>query len=267
MVRRKIVHSRNARALRLNTRIPHTLTWRAVCGSKVPCMSPRLFRHPRTASSTAEFLADREGLSGTVRQHFLKLLDEYGGFRAPPRRRHLRLLFLVSLAAFIGVLICDRRGESLKNIAVWVGSLGLAGYSLWNVHRLERCRPLRDNETEWRAYCRYLRPIILVDRPGLLDRNNPTVYRDGEPDAEKRLIPLLTTLVRARGIDFWCSCIAGLWAGLLVALLVRRFWLESEVSWTALLPFGGYLIGPVLWSAWHVVVIQLARRDPRSDDE
>lgn len=144
---------------------------------------------------------------------------------------------------------------------VWSGSGLLALGSVWCVRRLERRSRGADYEVEWRAYCLYLRPLIVTEFPGLLDRNRAACMASAG-EAETRVIPLLGELLSARGVDFWWSCTLGLWLGMTGLLVLLCCQTNPGLLGMCLLPLGGFMVGPVLWSGWQALVLRLARLDP-----
>lgn len=224
-------------------------------------MSHCNFSSRLSAQDVAEFLADREGLAGRSRERFVRLLREYGSFRQVSRPRRSRTLILVSLLlAFIGFILDHPSGWSSG--LTWTGSVLLAVIPIWRFHWEESRAPQFDRETDWQAYCLFLRPVILSEHPGLLDHNasNPKP----EPNRRQlRPLPMLRNLIREHGSDFWWANILGLWCGMM-ALLVTHL-AVCATSWKVSLtfPVGGLMLGPTIWILWRRIIYLIANADSR----
>ena len=123
----------------------------------------------------ADYFADREGLSGAARARFLRLLSQSLGVGRSTRESGRRAL--CAGAAVMG-LVClgldywaHRGGVSTWLIVAWA-ACACAGAGLGLAHRRVELRtPEPSLDIHWRVYCLLIRPIILVEQPGLLDRN------------------------------------------------------------------------------------------------
>ena len=223
----------------------------------------KLHSHLST-ENVAEFLADREGLAGGARERFRRLLRDYGGFRENFAPRYSRPLILVSLLLALSSLVLDWPARWSDGL-VWVGYGLLSAGLLWRLRREENKARYFDRETDWEAYCLFLRPVILSDHPGLLDRN---ATNDGNKTTESRLrsIPLFRSLVRERGPDFWSSAVMGLWIGM-VALLFTRL-MVTATNWISSLAFlaGGLWFGLAIWILWRRMIYVVAKSDSRLFD-
>jgi hypothetical protein len=227
-------------------------------------MSHRNLSSRQTAENVAEFLADREGLAGRARERFLRLLHEYGSFRQVARPRRSRMLILVSLLLALTGFALDHP-SGWNDDLMWSGCVLLAAGPIWRFHREERLAPHSDRETDWQAYCLFLRPVILSDHPGLLDHN----ANNSRPDPAHpmlRPLPMLRNLVHERGSDFWWSTMLGLWGGMM-ALLITHLTV-SATNWMVSLsfPVGGLFLGPVIWILWRRILYLIAKSDARRSD-
>jgi hypothetical protein len=201
-----------------------------------------------------EDLADREGLTGTARENFLAFLS---AIERPVRPGGWRLFFsVVILTALLGVLIAASfREHSSLLLPLWL-AYALVGIGLTlGLRRAERSPVRHDPELNWRVYCLVIRPILLGESPGLLDRNHPNDLSARE-QIEVRPSEVCSNIFRDRGADFWWSSIIGLWLGL-SGLLLGHFWLRLSIIWIWPLPAAGLVMGPLAWSliqwlAWHL---------------
>jgi hypothetical protein len=136
---------------------------------------------------------------------------------------------------------------------------------IWRFHREEKRALQPDRETDWQAYCLFLRPVILSDYPGLLDQNKNNLGHEAAR-LMLRPLPMLRNLVHEQGPDFWWSAVLGLWAGL-VALLVTHLAITAT-SWILSLAFPvvGLLLGPVSWILWRRLIHLFAQSDSRLSD-
>lgn len=224
-------------------------------------MSPRILYPLSPSEEVVEFLADREGLSGGARRRFLNLLREYGSFRQVARPRTWRTLFLVSvLLALIGFVLDNRSAWSDR--LVWPGCLLLAMGPIWRFHRKETGAPDSHRETDWHAYCLFLRPVILSEHPGLLDRNRNSLPQESARERVQSL-PTLRDLVHERGPDFWWSAVLGLWCGMLALLVVHLTLAATRWVLSVAFPIGGLLLGPAIWTLLQRIIYRIARTDTR----
>jgi hypothetical protein len=205
----------------------------------------------------SEYLADREGLRGTVRRRFIALLERYG-FRTA-RRRSWRLLLLVSTFVSTASLLLDSPFEHWVDVASWSGYFFLTAGPIWYIRRQEKHLGEIDAETEWLAYCRFLRPLILANHPGLLDRN---LELSACIHDEIHASPVLTRpkFFVERGADYGWACLLGIWCNM-IALLVLRHAVENPGRIWSLLPVVGFFVGPIAWALWQNTVYLLAQPD------
>ncbi len=216
---------------------------------------------PSPAENVAEFLADREGLAGGARERFRRLLHEYGGFRDTSVPGSSRTPILGSLLLALSGLALDypvRWSDGL----VWVGYALLSAGLIWRLRREHTNLRRFDRETDWEAYCLFLRPVILSDHPGLLDRN-ATDRGQKAGGSPVNPSPLLRSLVHERGPDFWWSALLGLWGGM-AALLVTHV-AVTATSWLGSITFlaGGLLLGLVTWRLWRRFAYVMVKSDSR----
>jgi hypothetical protein len=138
----------------------------------------------------------------------------------------------------------------------------LAAGLVWRL-RQEDCNVRHgDRETDWEAYCLFLRPVILSDHPGLLDRN--AIDHERAPGKSAlRPLPMLRSLVHERGPDFWWSALLGLWGGT-IALVVTHLvgGATSEIGSFAF-PGGGLLLGLAGWWLWRRLAYVMVKADSR----
>lgn len=218
---------------------------------------PRL---PHTSENVAEFLADREGLVGGARERFSRLLDQYGGFQNDSDARRTRLAFFVSLFLGLVGLLSDRPQQG-NDVWVWI-TYGLFSAGLiWGFRADETKLRHLDRETNWEAYCLFLRPIILSDHPGLLDKN--AVHPRETPGQPPHPIPVLRSLVHQRGPDFWWTALVGLWGGTGTLVIVHQtigatHWVESLAF-----PVGGVILGLATWLLWRQLAYLFMKSDSR----
>jgi hypothetical protein len=228
-------------------------------------MSDRNPLKPPQFYDVAGYLADREGLVGEARARFRRLLDEYGSFRQVSRPRRSITLIMVSVLLSLAGFGLDR-GFVWESGFVWLGCLVLAAVPIWQFRREERRDSSPDREGDWQAYCHFLRPVVLSEHPGLLDRNL------GDSRAESggtvtRVLPMYRELIHERGSDFWWSVLLGLWLGM--AALAFRFLAAAPSNWMAsfIIPAGGMVLGPAIWTLWKRSIYLIAKSDARTGRE
>jgi len=219
-------------------------------------------KHPHSSlftQSVAEFLADREGLEGGARERFRRLLHEYGGFREKSPAKSSGALILVTSLLTLAGFVLDRPSR-WRECLVWVGYALISTGVIWRLHREENKSLYSDRETEWQAYCLFLRPVILSDHPGLLDRNTKNNETES---AQFTPLPLLRSVVHERGLDFWWSVILGLWGGMLALLIAHMT--ANSTNWVLSLvfPIGGMLIGMVIRMIGQRLIYIIAKSDSR----
>ena len=227
-------------------------------------MSYRNSRKRTQDYDVADFIADREGLAGRARLRFLRMLYEYGSFRQVSRPQRSRTLILVTLLLTLFGFVLDHQSDWRSGL-VWYGCLILTVGPVWRFHREER-RALRpDSESDWKAYCQFLRNVVLSDHPGLLDRNSSNSQLELEQPM-LRTVPMYRKLVHERGPDFWWSIVLGLWCGM-TALLIAHLAIAST-NWmlSFAFPVGGMLVGPVIWTVWRRIIYLIAKSDTRQSD-
>ena len=227
-------------------------------------MTSRDLRSSLSSENVAEFLADREKVVGRARQQFLHLLREYGSFRQSSRPRRTRTLVAISLAIALAGYAIEHTPNWADRL-VWPGGVLLAIVPIWRVHREESQSPHTDLETDWHAYCLFLRPVILIEYPGLLDRNKNSTRREA---ATKKLLPLpvLRNLVRERGSDFWWSALLGLWCGMLTLVVAHLAAVATNWLLAFAFPVGGMVLGPGIWTIWQRIIYRIAISDSRRTD-
>lgn len=206
-----------------------------------------------------EFIADRENLPVSVRKRFYGVLDQYGAFRPRVRRRDWRLLFLVSVA---WSLVCGALDAPANWREAWPWPCFLVLClvpAVWTIRRYEKFSHLVDHETEWRAYCLFLRPLIIARFPGLLDRN-----LDSPMPAPNQVVPRPRSLLREifsyRGIDFWWAALVGTWCSMALLLIVRLGLGALSDLLPPVFAVVGFFGGPVVWSFGQALVYDLAQK-------
>jgi len=212
-------------------------------------------------ASVAEFLADREGLAGTARERFRHLLQQYGGFsdRIHPRRALTPTLVALLLGG-TGAVLDHPRGWS--DALVWTLFGMLSAGLIWSVCLDETKRLCVNPETEWEAYRLFLRPVILSEHPGLLDRNAPTGLRKrGHLTADSSAT--IRALVYQRGPDFWRAILGGSWFGAGMLVVARQHVTRPDWLWLIAFPAAGFLLGFGAWLLWRRLVYFLIRSDSR----
>lgn len=225
-------------------------------------MSHRNFSSRLSAHDVAEFLADRECLAGRSRERFLRLLHEYGSFRQVSRPRRSRTLILVSLLLALTGFVFDHPSGWSDGL-IWSGTVLLAAIPVWRIHREERQAPHFDRETDWQAYCLFLRPLILNEHPGLLDHNANN--SQPEPDVGRLLrpLPMLRNLVLERYSDFWWATILGLWCGMAALIITHLAICATNWMISLAFPVGGLLFGPAIWILCRRIIYLIAKSDSR----
>src|SRR5665213_1364939 len=228
-------------------------------------MSHRYSHKLPRAYDVAEFLADREGLVGAARIRFLRLLREYGSFRQVSRPQRSRTLILVSLVLTLAGFVFDSQSGWGSGL-VWFSCLLLSLGPVWRFHREESRLLQPDRGSDWRTYCHFLRPVVLSDNPGLLDRNLRNLQLESTQPMY-RTIPMLGALIQERGPDFWWSIVLGLWCGMTALLLITHLAITAT-NWMQSLtfPVGGMLFGPVIWAVWRRIIYLMAKSDVRLSD-
>jgi len=114
-----------------------------------------------------------------------------------------------------------------------------------------------DLDAEWRVYCHLVRPLILAQRPGLLDWNNPA---DGSSAArlDVRLRTIAAMMLRDRGVDLWGPCAAGWCAGLAAIAIWRAA--EAVPIWAFSFPLAGLVAGPLFSVFWRYAAFRKVER-------
>ena len=220
-------------------------------------MSRHHLRSPPCPENVAEFLADREGLVGGARDRFRRLLHEYGGFREiAPRRRWPAMTVLSSLLT-LGGFVVDRPLVWSDRL-LWVVYGILSAVLIWRVHRAERRDRHVDVETDWQAYCLFLRPVILSDHPGLLDRNSKG---EGYESAQSMLrgLPMFRNLVYDQGPGLWWSAALGLWGGMVVLIVTHFTASDTSGGRTLAFPASGFVLGLASFLVWRRLIYLIAK--------
>jgi hypothetical protein len=227
-------------------------------------MSPQPSPSSDSTRSIAEFLADREGLVGAARDRFRRLLHEYGGFPEVERANRRRFPILVYLLLGLTGLLWENPTEWGDRLA-WV-EYGVLSVGLWWQLRREDRRFLAvDRETHWEAYCLFLRPVILSDHPGLLDRN---ALGCGPKDASVASEPISSfrRVLHEGGRDLWWSGLVGVWAGTELRMVIHQALASAGGFWSLLFPVGGLLLGLAVWLLWRRLALRLLKADSRLID-
>jgi len=212
----------------------------------------------------AEFIADREGLVGGARERFCRLLDQYGGFRERPRAPQLhRPIFVAILLALTG-LFWEWPREWSRGL-VWIEYTVLSTGLIWRLRKEERRSQQIDRETHWEAYRLFLRPVMLSDHPGLLDRN-ASHGRIGDGLLPSQSAPTIRRLIHERGPDFWWSILVGCWAGTGALVIIRQGPTATSWWWSIAFPASGLLLGFATWLLWRQLVFVMVRLDSRLAD-
>jgi hypothetical protein len=205
-----------------------------------------------------EFIADRENLPVSARQRFFHVLDQFGAFRPRIRRRDWRLLLLVSVAWALVCGVLDAPA-SWREGWPWPCFLVVCLVPVRAIRRHERLSHFVDHETEWKAYCLFLRPLIIARFPGLLDRN-----LDSPVPAPNQVVPRHRSLLREifayRGLDFWWAALVGTWCTMGLLLAVRLVLGEISDLVPPVLAAVGFLGGPVVWSFGQALVYHVAQK-------
>jgi hypothetical protein len=174
----------------------------------------------------------------------------------------MTLLVVSVLVGAASPMFSDRVGTSNWGVWIW-GGCSLLGVALALALRGARRRPVTiDQETHWRVYCLLLRPAILAEKQGLLDRNEV-----GDRSAHERLsllpVDSLLTMIREGGADLWWSITMGLWCGMLGFLLVTVYFAPVSLGWAIAVPVAGLAMGPVGYTCGRNMALQWALRARR----
>jgi hypothetical protein len=200
---------------------------------------------PSTSPALAEYLADREGLSGSARKKFLLFLRESLGFHISARPGSWRTLLTVAvLASLIGPVLDDWVGSAQWQLWIWCGYTLLGAGLALVLRSAERRTIAVDRETYWRIYCLLFRPILMSEKPGLVDRNQIDDRSAHERLAIRPMLSLRTMLCEG-SVDLWWSSILGLWSGMLGLLVAKVCLAPVSLGWAIGLPLGGIVLGPV----------------------
>lgn len=212
-----------------------------------------------STESVVEFLADREGLAGAKRDRFRHLLHEYGGFREASPPRYSRPLIIIAVVLALSGLALDRPSGWTDNL-VWVVYLFVAAGLTWRLSREESEVGHFDRETDWQAYCLFLRPVILNDHPGLLDRNAKSAGQEST-QSMLRPVPLIRALMHERGPDLWVSVMLGLWGGMATMLVAHLTVTITNLFLSLAFPAAGLLLGLVVWMLSRRLIYTVAKSD------
>ncbi len=199
-------------------------------------MPKRAIRPTPSTLLLAEYLADREGLTGAARDRFLMFLGESLGFHQPARPGHWRTLLALTLLSGLAGLAFDypnHPAEASWRLAFWPGCVLLGVLLAWRLRQAEGKQAEPDLEIHWRVYCLLLRPVAsnrqlqsiidtylsetytapdAADRPDLILTSNILGHhkliefkRPSLPvgrDAERQAISYADTLTGKLGIPF-----------------------------------------------------------------
>lgn len=232
--------------------------------SQAPSYARSNLRSPLSGKSVVEFLADREGLAGRARERFKCLLIAYGGFQNISKAKGVRFPILASLLlGLIGLYI--ERPRQWNDYLVWVEYGFLSAVLIW-FHGEENCAPRVDRETDWEAYCLFLRPIILRDHPGLLDRN-AREPRQRIKQSSLHPAPTFQGLVHQRGPNFWRAALFGLWGGTGALLAVDGTIAAIRLIWALAFPAAGLILGLTGWLMWCRLAYVIARSESRLNEQ
>ncbi len=206
------------------------------------------------SASIADCIADREGLNGSARAIFVRLLRTAFGYESrPPGRITAIIVWGAVCVAVFGVLFESRHGSNAVFALMWIGIAAIGATLAWGVARAQlRIRPA-DIEIEWRAYCILLRPLILNQRPGLLDRNR---HESIATDVELRMGPgrTLIAIVCGHPISLWMPATLGWGAGSVGVMIWRG---EADfIVWCFGLPILGILLAIPFWCLVRLVVFR-----------
>jgi len=205
-----------------------------------------------------EYLADREGLVGAGREKFIALLRDAFGFGAQrPKWDVAALSAWVAMVTLAGIAVELNRDGRVATLMTWLG-VGAVGVALvFALARSRRRSGRGDREIDWRAYCLVIRPMILAERPGLLDRNLAAA------SIERQNSPLGTVDV-FRDVDpvhLWLPAAVG-WALGAVPLLLWHFAVGAQ-WWMFLLPPAGTILLPFGWGLFRLAAYVRVERAAR----
>jgi hypothetical protein len=194
-----------------------------------------------------EYIADREGLSGTARRYFIACLVHSYGFGLPTRSGlpvGTQVAF-VAVPVLLGAFELGKRGD-MRSALVWFFWATISAAIVLLVRNRERDEAAPSREAEWQVYCTLFRPIILEQRPGLLDRNlacpapEPRLFRPTMRDS--------AALLTYRSYE---TVAVGLLIGFAFTLLLRTQFPTLPLAVAAAVPAGITLLAFLSRLAWH----------------
>lgn len=214
------------------------------------------------AVSVADYFADREGLTGASRESFLRLLrDDFGITPQTPRRPALAVGTGAGGIALFGIWFEMQHDRHLSFILLWIGvaALGVA-LAFVLTGAFKHIEPA-NREIEWRSYCLLIRPILIAERPGLLDRN----LRD-DHGIDERLETgfgrAMMAMLRGRRIDLWRGAAVGWGIGTAALVILRvKFGLGN---WPFAAPIIGIALVPFGWCSFKLAAFSCALRSARA---
>ncbi len=217
------------------------------------------------ATPVIDDLADREGLNGAARHVFLLLLRDAFGFNLKtPGWAAATIGVCAAGVALFGILIEPSLRENIVPVIdwiLWMGVVGLGAALAFAVACARRASEPIDREIEWRTYCLLVRPQILSERPGLLDRNLADDY-----GARERMVvsagAAVIAMLQSRRSDLWVPAAIG-WTVGSMALIIWRVTVGPSV-W----PFALPILGMTLFLlAWCMIRLSVFRRIERAARE
>lgn len=213
-------------------------------------------------AAVADYLADREGLAGTARATFLHIMHQMLGLQADsPRWVAMGLVLLAIGVACFGLAVELWPGSNASTMALWF-AVAMPGAALAAIlMRAQRQAPPLDGEIEWRVYCWLIRPVILVEKPGLLDRNHPADRGMAEA-MNIRPTEVLGAMLRERRATFWGSAALGWSVGVLVLIACRLLWPANP--WVFALPLLGMVLAPFIWWIGRICAFRRVARTAHS---
>jgi hypothetical protein len=218
-----------------------------------------------SASTIARYLAEREALTGSAKDSFLRILaEEFQYHDEAPSIAWRAWLFLAFSAGLVALAIdaCLRNGS--LPLLLWVGwpACSCAGVAIaFGLKNSDRDQRSTEFELQWRIYCLLVRPMILADNPGLLDRNL-AVCRETVGELALTSLTSVQTVVKESRPKLLRSALVGLWFGMAV-LLALRLSDHGQIGWTISLPVAGGVLGPLVWTSWQWVAFKVVSRDHR----
>lgn len=208
--------------------------------------------------SAASYLADREGLTGKRREVFLELLHNAFGFKLRrPRWATAALCGTMAILVSTGIGLEMAGGREMVSFLAWIGNSLLALLIALGLVCAGR-RPQRSSrEIEWGVYRLLIRPAIIIEKPGLLDRNAAVGSEPG-PSTGLGISTGFTVLWNDVWPNVWVPAAIGWIVGGVVLTGLRLS--DVTLFWVLALPSGGTILSPLAWGGFRLLVLRWMER-------